>query len=42
MTNQDKINAINLRIELLKSRGETVNAHIINKLLRRRRKLEAQ
>ena len=39
MTNADKINAINLRINILKARGETMNANIINKLERKKRAL---
>lgn len=42
MTNSDKIKAIDVRIALLKTRGESMNANIIRKLLRRRRALEAQ
>lgn len=40
MTVMDRIEAINLRIKLLKTRGETMNAHIISKLERRKRLLE--
>ena len=42
MTNEFKIAMINNRINLLKSRGETMNAHIINKLERKKRALLAQ
>ena len=42
MTNTNKINQINIRIDLLKSRGETMNARIINKLERKKRALLAQ
>jgi hypothetical protein len=39
MTNADKIKAINLRINILKTRGETMNANIISKLERKKRAL---
>lgn len=42
MTVEDKIKAIDIRIGILKSRGETMNAPIIKKQLRKRRALEAQ
>ena len=42
MTNADKIERINTRIKLLKSRGETMNMRIINKLERQKRALLAQ
>jgi len=42
MTVEDKIKAIDIRIGILKSRGETLNAPIIKKQLRKRRALEAQ
>ena len=42
MTVEDKIKAIDIRIGILKSRGETMNAPIIKKQLRKRRVLEAQ
>lgn len=42
MTNAFKIEQINIRINLLKSRGETMNARIINKLERKKRALLAQ
>lgn len=42
MTVEDKIKAIDIRIGILKSRGETMNQSIIKKQLRKRRALEAQ
>lgn len=39
MTNTLKINAIDIRIKLLKSRGETMNNRIIRKLERQKRAL---
>jgi hypothetical protein len=39
MTNADKIQAINIRINLLKERGETMNMRLINKLERKKRSL---
>ena len=42
MTNAFKIARIENRIALLKSRGETINARIINKLERKKRALLAQ
>lgn len=42
MTNAFKIEKINNRIALLKSRGEMMNARIINKLERKKRALLAQ
>lgn len=42
MTNEFKITKINNRINLLKSRGEMMNARIINKLERKKRALLAQ
>lgn len=42
MTNADKIAKIDLRINMLKSRGETMNMRIINKLERKKRVLLAQ
>jgi hypothetical protein len=42
MTNADKISKIDLRINMLKSRGETMNMRIINKLERKKRALLAQ
>lgn len=42
MTVEDKIKAIDIRIGILKSRGETMNQPIIKKQLRKRRALEAQ
>lgn len=42
MTVEDKIKAIDIRIGILKSRGETMNQPIIKKCLRKRRALEAQ
>ena len=40
MTNQDRIDAYKIRIELLSSRKKASNANIINKLKRKVRKLE--
>ena len=42
MTNADKIAKIDLRIAILKSRGETMNMRIISKLERKKRSLLAQ
>jgi hypothetical protein len=42
MTKEQKIAAYNTRIKLLETRGATMNARIIKKLIRRRRALEAQ
>lgn len=42
MTNALKITKIENRINLLKSRGEVMNARIINKLERKKRILLAQ
>jgi hypothetical protein len=42
MTNADKIAKIEGRINLLKSRGETMNMRLINKLERKKRALLAQ
>jgi hypothetical protein len=42
MTTVDKIKAIDLRIALLKARGETMNVAIIRKLERRKRALQTQ
>lgn len=42
MTNVEKINANNVRIALLKSRGETMNAKLIAKLERKNRALQAK
>ena len=42
MTITNKINANNLRIAILKSRGETMNMRIIKKLERQNRALEAK
>ena len=42
MTNADQIAKIDLRIALLKSRGETMNMRIIIKLERKKRALLAQ
>ncbi len=39
MINENKIARIDLRIKLLKSRGETMNMRIINKLERKKRML---
>ena len=42
MTIQDKITAIETRVAILRERGETMNAAIINKQLRKKRALEKQ
>ena len=42
MTNADQIAKIDLRIALLKSRGETMNMRIISKLERKKRAILAQ
>ena len=42
MTTIEKINVNNLRIALLKSRGETMNARIIRKIERQNRALQAK
>ena len=42
MTIADKINANNIRIAILRARGETVNNRIIRKLERKNRALKAQ
>lgn len=42
MTNADQIAKIDMRIQLLKSRGEMMNMRIINKLERKKRALLAQ
>ena len=42
MTIADKIQALDTRIGILRSRGETMNGPIIKKCLRKRRALEAQ
>lgn len=42
MTISDKIKAIDIRVAVLKTRGESMNAPIIKKLMRKRRALEAQ
>ena len=42
MTNINKINANNLRIARLKSRGETMNMRIIRKLERKNRALQVK
>lgn len=41
MSTAEKIKANNIRIALLKSRGETMNMRLINKLIRKNRALEA-
>ena len=41
MTNADQIAKIDLRIAILKSRGEMMNMRIINKLERKKRALLA-
>ena len=40
MTNQEKIAKNNIRINILKTRGETMNMRLINKLIRKNRALE--
>ena len=42
MTNQEKIAKNNVRINILRERGETMNMRIINKLIRKNRALEKQ
>lgn len=42
MTNENKIAEIDVRIRLLKARGEMMNMRIINKLERKKRALLAQ
>jgi hypothetical protein len=42
MSNIEKINANNVRIAILKSRGESMNIRLINKLIRKNRALEAK
>ena len=42
MTNAEKIAKIDLRIALLKARGETMNMRLINKLERKKRALLAE
>jgi hypothetical protein len=42
MTIADKIQALDIRIAVLKARGETMNQPIIKKCIRKRRALEAQ
>ena len=42
MTTVEKINVNNLRIALLKSRGETMNARIIRKIERQNRALQSK
>ncbi len=42
MTIADKIQALDIRIGILRARGETMNQPIIKKCLRKRRALEAQ
>lgn len=42
MTNECKVMKIDNRITLLKSRGETMNTRLINKLERKKRALLAQ
>lgn len=42
LSNVEKIKANELRIALLKSRGETMNSNIINKLIRQNRIIEAK
>ena len=42
MSNTEKINANNVRIAILKSRGESMNIRLINKLIRKNRALEAK
>ena len=42
MTNVNKINAIDIRIELLKSRNNGINGPIIKKLERQKRALQTK
>lgn len=42
MTIADKIRALDIRIAVLKARGETMNQPIIKKCIRKRRALEAK
>ena len=42
MTNTDRIAMINTRINLMKTRGETMNMRLINKLERKKRALLAK
>lgn len=42
MTNEQRINAIDIRIALLQSRTGKENAKVIKKLLRKRRALAAE
>ena len=42
MSNTEKIQVNNNRIALLRARGETMNARLINKLSRKNRALAAQ
>jgi hypothetical protein len=42
MSNAEKVKANNTRIALLKSRGETMNQRLINKLIRRNRILSSK
>ena len=41
MTNEQKINAIDIRIALLQSRAGRENGNIVKKLLRKKRALQA-
>lgn len=40
MTNEERINMMYKRISVLKARGETMNAGIINKIMRKIRMLD--
>lgn len=42
MTIAEKIQALDIRIAVLKARGETMNQPIIKKCIRKRRALEAK
>ena len=42
MTTAEKIQALDIRIAVLKARGETMNQPIIKKCIRKRRALEAK
>jgi hypothetical protein len=42
MTIADKIQALDIRIAVLRARGETMNQPIIKKCIRKRRALEAK
>ena len=42
MNIQDKVKALDVRIAMLKAKGETMNQRIINKCIRKRRALQAK